>query len=77
MIGELGADELRKVARTPWPERWTALGFDAAGRAVEEPAVLAVLAGNAAEHVEGLLGRRVGWRRTGIGLREAVRKGLR
>lgn len=74
MTGELGADELRKVARTPWPERWTAWGIDAAGRAIEEPAVLAVLAGDAADHVERVLGRRVGWRQTGIGLREAIRE---
>ncbi len=77
MTGELGTDELRKVARKPWPECWTAWGFDAVSRAVEEPAVLAVFAGDAADHVERVLGRCVDWRRTGVGLREAVREALR
>jgi hypothetical protein len=34
------------------------------------------LEGDAVEHVERALGRRVGWRRTGVGLREAVGRAL-
>ena len=77
VVGELGADELRKVAQTPWPERWTALGFNVAGSAVQEPVVLAVLEGDTAKHVERVLDRGMGWQPTGIGLREAVREALR
>jgi 2',3'-cyclic-nucleotide 2'-phosphodiesterase (5'-nucleotidase family) len=76
VAGELGAEELWEVARTGWPEPWTAWGFDAADRAGGETATLAVLEGDAAEHVERVVGRRLSWRRTGIGLREAVREAL-
>ncbi len=76
VTGELGAEELRAVARADWPEPWTAWGFDAADRAGGETATLAVLEGDAAEHVERILGRRVSWRKTGIGLREAVGEAL-
>jgi hypothetical protein len=76
VVGELGAEELRTVARTGWPEPWTAWGFDAADRAGGETATLAVSEGDAAEHVERALGRQLSWRRTGIGLREAVREAL-
>jgi hypothetical protein len=37
---------------------------------------LAVLEGDAAEHVEHALGRWVDWRRTAVGLREAVARVL-
>jgi 2',3'-cyclic-nucleotide 2'-phosphodiesterase (5'-nucleotidase family) len=76
VAGELSTEELRTVARTGWPEPWTAWGFDAADRAGGETATLAVLEGDAAEHVERVLGRRLSWRRTGVGLREAVREAL-
>jgi 5'-nucleotidase, C-terminal domain len=75
--GELGTEELRTVARTGWPEPWTAWGFDAADRTGGETVTLAVLEGDAAEHVERLLGRRLNWRNTGVGLREAIRDALR
>jgi hypothetical protein len=51
MTGQLGTDELRKVVCKPWPGRWMAWGFDAVSRAVEELAVLAVLAGDAADQL--------------------------
>ncbi len=76
VAGELGAEELRAVARTDWPEPWTAWGFNAADRVGEETATLAVLEGDAVEHVERVLGRRLRWRRTGVGLREAVGEAL-
>jgi 2',3'-cyclic-nucleotide 2'-phosphodiesterase (5'-nucleotidase family) len=69
VVGEVGEEEVRKVADSAWPKPWTAWGFDG----VDEGAVsLAVVEGDAAEHVERTLGRRVSWRRTGVGLREAV-----
>jgi 2',3'-cyclic-nucleotide 2'-phosphodiesterase (5'-nucleotidase family) len=74
--GELGTEELRTVARTGWPEPWTAWGFDTAERAGGETVTLAVLEGDAAEHVERLLGRRLSWRSTEVGLREAIRDAL-
>jgi 2',3'-cyclic-nucleotide 2'-phosphodiesterase (5'-nucleotidase family) len=76
VAAELGAEELWAVARTGWPEPWTAWGFDAADRVGGETATLAVLEGDAAEHVERVLGRRLSWQRTGVGLREAVREAL-
>ena len=39
-------------------------------------ATLAVLEGDALEHVEHALGRQVGWQQTGVGLREAVGRTL-
>ena len=77
VVGELGAEEIRAVVRSGWPEPWSAWGFDAADRASGGTATLAILAGDAAEHVERVLGRRVNWQRTEIGLREAVREALR
>ena len=77
VVGELGEEELRAVAQTPWPEPWSAWGFDAADGAAVETVSLAVLEGDAADHVERVVGRRVDWRRTGIGLREAVGEALR
>jgi hypothetical protein len=47
-------------------------GFDAAEVSDRGTATLAVLEGDAVEHVEEALGRRVEWRRMGVGLREAV-----
>jgi 2',3'-cyclic-nucleotide 2'-phosphodiesterase (5'-nucleotidase family) len=72
VAGELGAEEVREVADLVWPEPWSAWGFDAVNAAGAEGITLAVLEGDAMEHVERVLGRRVDWRRTGIGLREAV-----
>ena len=72
VAGEVEADELRKVARVPWPKPWAVWGFDATDRLAGGSATLAVLEGDAVAHVERVLGRRVGWRRTGVGLREAV-----
>ena len=72
VAGEVAADELRKVARVPWPKPWAVWGFDATDRLAGGSATLAVLEGDAVAHVERVLGRRVGWRRTGVGLREAV-----
>jgi hypothetical protein len=69
VVGEVGEEEVRKVANSAWPKSWTAWGFD---RADEGAVSLAVVEGDAAEHVERTLGRRVSWRRTGVGLREAV-----
>jgi hypothetical protein len=46
------------------------------GAAVETVS-LAVLEGDAADHIERVVGRRVDWRRTGIRLREAVGEALR
>ena len=45
--------------------------------AVEGSSVLAVPEGDAAGQGEHVLGRRVHWRPTGIGLRDAVREALR
>ena len=77
VVGELGAEEIRAVVCSGWPEPWSAWGFDAADRASGGTATLVILAGDAAEHVERVLGRRVNWQRTEIGLREAVREALR
>jgi len=77
VVGELGEEELRAVAQTPWPEPWSAWGFDAADGAAVETVSLAVLEGDAADHIERVVGRWVDWRRTGIGLREAVGEALR
>ncbi len=77
VAGELGAEELRAVAHAGWPEPWTAWGFDVADRVEGETVTLAALDGDAAEHVEHVLGRRLNWRRTGVGLREAVSEALR
>ncbi len=60
------------MADSVWPKPHTAWGFDAAGEAGPEIAALAVVEGDATEHVERVLGRRVDWRRTRIGLREAI-----
>jgi 2',3'-cyclic-nucleotide 2'-phosphodiesterase (5'-nucleotidase family) len=72
MAGEIGEEELWKVAQAPWPWPWSVWGFDATGRSDGGTATLAVLEGDAVAHVERVLGRSVGWRRTGVGLREAV-----
>jgi 2',3'-cyclic-nucleotide 2'-phosphodiesterase (5'-nucleotidase family) len=77
VAGELGREEIRAVARSGWPEAWAAWGIDAVELADRGSSVLAVPEGDAADHVERVLGRRVHWQRTGIGLREAVRKALR
>ena len=77
VAGELGGEEIRAVARSGWPEAWAAWGIDAVELADRGSSVLAVPEGDAADHVERVLGRRVHWQRTGIGLREAVRKALR
>ena len=58
------------------------LDIRACQRIFDEPAdggssVLAVIEGDATDQVERVLGRRVRWQRTGIGLREAVRQALR
>jgi len=74
--GEIEDEELLKVARESWPKPWAAWGFDAAHRSSGGTATLAVLEGDALEHVERVLGRRVGWRQTGVGLREAVGEAL-
>ncbi len=76
VAGEMEEEELRKVAQAPWPWPWSVWGFDAADRSGGGTSTLAVLEGDAAEHVERILGRRVGWRRTGVGLREAVGRAL-
>jgi 2',3'-cyclic-nucleotide 2'-phosphodiesterase (5'-nucleotidase family) len=70
MVGEVEREELRKVAQARWPKPWAAWGFDADWGGGS--ATLAVLEGDALEHVEHALGRRVGWQQTGVGLREAV-----
>jgi 2',3'-cyclic-nucleotide 2'-phosphodiesterase (5'-nucleotidase family) len=76
VAGEVEAKELRKVAQASWPKPWAAWGFDAADWGDAGTATLAVLEGDALEHVERALGRRVEWRRTGVGLREAVGRAL-
>jgi 2',3'-cyclic-nucleotide 2'-phosphodiesterase (5'-nucleotidase family) len=76
VAGEVGEEELRKLAQASWPKPWTAWGFDAVDRPNGGTATLAVLEGDALEHVERVLGRRVGWQRTGVGLREAVGRKL-
>jgi 2',3'-cyclic-nucleotide 2'-phosphodiesterase (5'-nucleotidase family) len=76
VTGEMEEEELRKVAQAPWPWPWSVWGFDAVDRLGGETATLTVLEGDAVAHVERVLGRRVGWRRTGVGLREAVGRAL-
>jgi 2',3'-cyclic-nucleotide 2'-phosphodiesterase (5'-nucleotidase family) len=74
VAGEIGEEELRKVAQASWP--WSVWGFDATDRSDEGPTTLTVLEGDAVAHVERVLGRPVGWRWTGVGLREAVGRKL-
>jgi hypothetical protein len=69
-----GEEEIRAVAKSAWPKPQAAWGFDATSKASSDTVALAVLEGDAAEHV---LGRRVGWQQTGTGLREAVGETLR
>ena len=76
VAGEMEEEELRKVAQAPWPWPWSVWRFDAPARLGGGTATLAVLEGDAAKHVERILGRRVGWRGTGVGLREAVARAL-
>jgi 2',3'-cyclic-nucleotide 2'-phosphodiesterase (5'-nucleotidase family) len=76
VAGEVEGEELRKVAQASWPKPWAVWGFDAADLGGPGTATLAVLEGDAAKHVERTLGRRVEWRRTGVGLREAVGRKL-
>jgi 2',3'-cyclic-nucleotide 2'-phosphodiesterase (5'-nucleotidase family) len=75
VVGEIEEEELRKVAQARWPKPWAAWGFDAADWG-GGTATLAVLEGDALEHVEHALGRRVGWQQTDVGLREAVGRSL-
>jgi 2',3'-cyclic-nucleotide 2'-phosphodiesterase (5'-nucleotidase family) len=75
-VGEVEREELRKVAQARWPKPWAAWGFDATDRGGGGTTTLAVLEGDALEHVEHALGRRVGWQQTGVGLREAVGRTL-
>lgn len=72
VAGELDAEEVRAVADSEWPKPWTAWGFDQTDRLDGGTAILAVLEGDALAHVERVLGRRVGWQQTQVGLREAV-----
>jgi hypothetical protein len=76
VAGEIEDEELQKVAQAPWPWPWSVWGFDTSDRSGGGPATLAVLKGDAVAHVERVLGRPVGWRRTGVGLREAVGRAL-
>jgi 2',3'-cyclic-nucleotide 2'-phosphodiesterase (5'-nucleotidase family) len=76
VVGEMEAEELRTVAHAPWPWPWSVWGFDAPDPLGGGTATLAVLEGDAAKHVERALGRHVEWRRTGVGLREAVGRAL-
>jgi 2',3'-cyclic-nucleotide 2'-phosphodiesterase (5'-nucleotidase family) len=76
MVGEVERGELSKVAQAQWPKPWAAWGFDAADWVGGGTATLAVLEGDAVAHVERALDRPVEWRRTGVGLREAVREAL-
>jgi 2',3'-cyclic-nucleotide 2'-phosphodiesterase (5'-nucleotidase family) len=76
VAGEVEGEELRKVAQASWPKPWAVWGFDATDRGGAGIATLAVLEGDALEHVERTLGRRVEWRRTGVKLREAVGRAL-
>jgi len=77
LIGALGEDELRALARSVWPTPQAAWGFDATEETGSETAAITVVQGDAAEHVERVLGRQVDWQHTEIGLREAVGKALR
>jgi 2',3'-cyclic-nucleotide 2'-phosphodiesterase (5'-nucleotidase family) len=77
MAGEIGEEELRKVAQAPWPWPWSVWGFDATDRSGGAgTTTLAVLEGDAVAHVERVLGRSIEWQRTGVGLREAVGRAL-
>jgi 2',3'-cyclic-nucleotide 2'-phosphodiesterase (5'-nucleotidase family) len=76
VAGEVEGEELRKVAQTSWPKPWAAWGFDVSDRGGAGIATLVVLEGDAVAHVERTLGRRVEWRRTRVGLREAVGRKL-
>jgi hypothetical protein len=76
VAGEVKEDELRKVAQASWPRPWSVWGFDAVERSAEGTATLVVLEGDAVAHVERALDRPVEWRRTGVGLREAVGRAL-
>jgi 2',3'-cyclic-nucleotide 2'-phosphodiesterase (5'-nucleotidase family) len=77
LIGELSEDEVRGLARSVWPTPQAAWGFDATEETSSETTALTVVQGDAAEHVERVLGRQVDWQRTGIGLRKAVGEALR
>ena len=76
VAGEVEEHELRKVAQASWPWPWSVWGFDAADWNGAGPATLTVLEGDALEHVVRALDRPVEWRRTGVGLREAVGRAL-
>jgi hypothetical protein len=76
MAGEVEREELRKVAQASWPKPWAAWGFDAADWGGGGTTTLVVLEGDAVAHVERVLGRSIEWRRTGVGLREAVGRAL-
>jgi 2',3'-cyclic-nucleotide 2'-phosphodiesterase (5'-nucleotidase family) len=76
VAGEIEGEELRKVAQASWPWPWSVWGFDVADRSGGGTATLAVLEGDAVAHVERALDRPVEWRRTGVGLREAVAEAL-
>jgi 2',3'-cyclic-nucleotide 2'-phosphodiesterase (5'-nucleotidase family) len=76
VAGEIGEEELRKVAQASWPWPWSVWGFDATDRSGGGTVTLAVLEGDAVAHVERALDRPVEWRRTGVGLREAVGRAL-
>jgi 2',3'-cyclic-nucleotide 2'-phosphodiesterase (5'-nucleotidase family) len=76
VAGEIGEEEVRKVAQASWPWPWSVWGFDAADWNGARTATLTVLEGDALEHVERALDRPVEWRRTGVGLREAVGRAL-
>ncbi len=77
MVGELGEGEVKALAGSSWPKPQAAWGFDATEKAGSETVALAVLEGDAAKHVERVLGRQVEWRQTDIGLRAAVEEALR
>jgi hypothetical protein len=77
VVGDLGKDEVEAVARSVWPKPWVAWGFDATDSTGSESVSLTVLEGDAAEHVERVLDRRVNWQQPGVGLREAVGEALR
>jgi len=76
VAGEIEEQELRKMAQASWPWPWSVWGFDAADWNGAGTTTLAVLEGDALEHVERALDRPVEWRRTGVGLREAVGRAL-
>jgi 2',3'-cyclic-nucleotide 2'-phosphodiesterase (5'-nucleotidase family) len=76
VVGEIGEEELRKMAHAPWPWPWSVWGFDAVDRSGGGTATLVVLEGDAVAHVERALDRPVEWRQTGVGLREAVGRSL-